>query len=98
MSVLDEALIAYNGFSILHQAESIRFDVATTGSPHYNNHSPAVGGPFIDVPQQLGFNFKADPAGCLDTDPHSASEVTVLLQSWLFFWPLSGTSWHICQP
>jgi hypothetical protein len=47
-------------------------------------HQP-LAGPFIDFPKQLGFNFKADPAGCLDIDPHSASEVTVLLQSWLFF-------------
>lgn len=47
-------------------------------------HQP-LAGPFIDFPKQLGFNFKADPTGCLDIDPHSASEVTVLLQLWFFF-------------
>ena len=47
-------------------------------------HQPSAG-PFIDFPKQLGFTFREDRTDRLDIDSHSAHEVTVLLQSWLFF-------------
>jgi hypothetical protein len=47
-------------------------------------HQPSAG-LFIDFPKQLGFKFREDHTECLDIDSHSAYEVTVLLQSWLFF-------------
>ena len=47
-------------------------------------HQPSTG-PFTDFPKQLGFNFGEDRAEFPDIDSHSAQEVTVLLQSWLFF-------------
>lgn len=47
-------------------------------------HQPSTGS-FIDFPKQLGFDFKEDRTECLDIGFHSAHEVTILLQSWLFF-------------
>ena len=47
-------------------------------------HQPSAG-PFIDFPKQLGFKFREDRTDRLDIDSHSVHEVTVLLQSWLFF-------------
>lgn len=49
----------------------------------------SAAGPFIEFPKQLGFDFTEDRTECVDIGSHSAQEVTILLQSWLFFGLLS---------